>query len=1018
MFLSLPLLIKARLWRDFLLSIFVVGFLLACTSVARLTEPSTIKLLPAKNHTFTLNVSNWSNTHSLVLMNGGPYSENVIQLPTSISRIQRMGNRIIAIGNNNDLYVLDFGSNPAKQIIHAPLEEEVTALAVYGEDIIVGFRDAGVFQLKLTEKKSIKKSKISSLTDVSNIKIFDRTAYLLTNNKITQLSLTQPGAVETSQTLELPGSCQDFFLLGDSLVLVGPEFGLGIVNKSNPNSFLATLKLQGSKHQLYMQGNTALIANGVGGLTLIDLQDVNNPRWLGSHNKFESIERVLATNEKAYVIDRDIRLASLNITNQELPITGSFYKPEGQINDAITGMSSDNQNTAVFIATTFGVEKVIFPAGSHGQISNEGINQGGTRRAFITDGLAYVADWFSGLHIYDISDPAYPRHIGNMHTPGSSKGVVVEDGYAYVGDDDYGLQIVDIRDPANPVTVGSVLTTGLAYTLKKRGDLIFLADHRGGFHIINVKDVTRPFIVASHNTQGKSWAIDVKGNTVYVADDTSGLLLFDISNIKSPKQIGQFDPAGQAEDVIVRDNIAYVSFFDKGLYLLDISIASKPKLISHLTIPGNARSVVLQNQYAYIAGWESGLHIIDVSNSRSPKIVGSYDTKGSAWGADINGDFAYVWDWWGGVKVIDVTDPNKPKLKSQYHASSKINKLRRKNNFIYTANHAAGIQVFDINNVLNPIWSTGIDVKGNVLDVWPSANSPLLFAVSDEQGLLVFDIADPFYIRLLRQQKIEGTARLVRENSGQVFVATEQGELLVFKTDQNKNLSRTQTLKLDTNDLWVDQSTLYVATKSDGLLNFTIDHSGKIKPRKKIVDEKVYRLGASEKYIAAATVNYGVDIWERTTQGIKPLVNVSVEDQILGLAIQNTSLLILTSKRGLMHFEFSKSAAPKLIARYPSTDVYSDILMHNNAVFFAGQDTIASVQLLPTLRWDRVENNSLKVSLSGPLAIGNYHLAITDLKGNESFWPNALSVELKKSGKPKLSIEDFQKLLEQHRKNQ
>ena len=77
----------------------------------------------------------------------------------------------------------------------------------------------------------------------------------------------------------------------------------------------------------------------------------------------------------------------------------------------------------------------------------------------------------------------------------------------------------------------------------------------------------------------------------------------------------------------------------------------------------------------------------------------------------------------------------------------KIDRLRQKNNFIYTANDEAGVQVFDVNNVLNPIWSTGIDIQGKVTDVWPALDADYLLAISDVEGLLVLDISDPFYIK-------------------------------------------------------------------------------------------------------------------------------------------------------------------------------------------------------------------------------------------------------------------------------
>lgn len=1000
--------------------ILMLMFVSSCTPGASFSKNTPVKLHPKESKVFSLNVSNWSDSHSLTLINGGPYVENSILLPVAIRYIQHQDQTIFAIDVNNDLRVVDFTQQPARQVLHAPMGDEVTAFAVKGENIFIALKNNGVYRLSVSGNSIIKKKRVFLAENVVQIKPGDKYIDVLAEkgSKIHRVDIRNSSNSGLTQSWVLPSGSSDFVMLDQFIILVSNEFGLGAVSQSDSRKLVSSLSLQGSMHQIMITGNTAFVADGSGGMVVVDIQDPSNMRWQGSHNKLGSIEKILISGDNAFVIDRDIRLSSINISSSELPITGSFYKPAGKINDAVLGGPGAPQRSAVYIATTSGIEKIIFTDKLHGQISNEGINQGGTRRAFIADNLAYVADWFSGLHIYDISRPDQVKHIGNMHTPGSSKGVVVENGYAYVGDDDFGLQIIDVSNPSRPEIVGSVLTTGLAYTLKKRGNLVFLADHRGGFHIIDVKDVKKPEIIASHNTSGKSWAIDVIGNTVYVADDTSGLLVFDISNIRQPRQVGQFDPSGQAEDVAVRDNIAYVSFFDKGLYLLDVSKPERPELLSHLHIPGNARSVVLQGRYAYIAGWESGLNVVDVSDVRAPEIVGRYDTRGSAWGADINGDVAYVWDWWGGVKVIDVSNPARPGLLSQYHAASKINRLRQKNNFIYTANHAAGVQVFDVNNVLNPIWSTGTDVDGHVLDVWPSDELALLFAVSDKEGLLAFDISDPFYISLAGMHPVPGTPGIVRESNGQVFVATTQGELHVFSVGENNSLTRTQTLILDINDMWIDGTTLYVASKAEGLLSLAIDENGHVYPRKKILTDKVFKVGASDKYIAAATDNFGIEIWQRTGNGIKSVSSININGTVLDLALYNNALFVLSNYHGLLEYEITGDREPALIARYPLTDEYSSMLLHNDAVFFAGQSSIASVQLLPKLQWMSVENNQAQVKVTGKLPVGNYHLAITDPGGHEKLWPNALAVELKTSGKPKLSIEDFQKLLEQHRKNQ
>ena len=46
------------------------------------------------------------------------------------------------------------------------------------------------------------------------------------------------------------------------------------------------------------------------------------------------------------------------------------------------------------------------------------ITKGGyARKLFISGNYLYLADWHSGLHIYDITYPYKPVHLANIHTP-------------------------------------------------------------------------------------------------------------------------------------------------------------------------------------------------------------------------------------------------------------------------------------------------------------------------------------------------------------------------------------------------------------------------------------------------------------------------------------------------------------------------------------------------------------------------------------------------------------------------
>ena len=117
------------------------------------------------------------------------------------------------------------------------------------------------------------------------------------------------------------------------------------------------------------------------------------------------------------------------------------------------------------------------------------ITKGGyARKLFISGNYLYLADWHSGLHIYDITYPYKPVHLTNIHTPGSPKGIFVDDNIAYVGDDDRGLQVIDVSDPLSSSVISQLQTQGLAYIVEVVDHLLYVADHRGGVSVIDVND--------------------------------------------------------------------------------------------------------------------------------------------------------------------------------------------------------------------------------------------------------------------------------------------------------------------------------------------------------------------------------------------------------------------------------------------------------------------------------------------------------------------------------------------------
>lgn len=993
-----------------------------CQAEPKIVTVEPNQLLYGQETSVTITVDDWTPESRFFISPGGPYQSNAIALPTAIHHIVTNNNFVYAATDKGDVLILDFTSPTAKHIGTLNSGAPINAIAASDNLLVVANNNKTLQLFDRFNPRSIKK--IDSFTSddiVIDLSIDAEHVYALQKNaRLVIFRIDKQNAKQTKlvyqRTIELPNTARSFVIRNKLCYFTGPNIGLGIITLADPNNprVLDRFLGNGDGRQLILKGEVAYVADGQGGLVTFDINNPENIVWLGSNTKSGRIDSIALLNKKLnkklITINAQSQLLSIDINNPQLPITGSFYSSPNIIHDiAVNGNS-------VFTATDKGVARIEFDTPASIQISNEGINHGGSRRGFIRDGIAYVADWFSGLHLYDISDPNNPTHLSNVHTPGSSKGVVVDGKYAYVGDDDHGLQIIDISDPKHPRTVSEIITSGLAYTLKKIGPLIYLADHRGGFHIIDVSDVFKPKMIGSFDTQGKSWAIDVHDHTAYVADDSSGLLMFDVSNPSQILPLGQFNPGGYAEDVVVREGIAYVVFFDQGLYILDVKAPSAPELIGHIPIPGNARSISLEGNFAYIASWEAGLQIVDIKNLTLPKVVAYRDTDGSAWGLNVDNGFAYLWDWWGGIKIFDIKQPTRPKFVSRYHASEPIQQIAIRDNYLFSANGRRGLQVYDINNPLNPIWTTGVDKRGNAKDIWISATHAYL--ALGHAGVAVADISNPFYTHWIGAIKTPGEAIKIREQLGTLWVSDSRAGLLSIDSSNPRQLKHHFKRALHITDLWPLDTSLLLTNVSGGLSVFDVSDKDQLKHLKTFNPETRYSLvRAQQDLIVLAAPGLGIAVLKYKKNKITPIATIKINEPIKDIQLDQDDLYVLAQYSGLMRFDLSNPAKPILTSIIAKTGHIESFAVNQRAAFFSGQTSINSVSLLSNLFIQRIDKSHIRLTVPANMPLGRYHFGLYDGQKSRILRPNALSVRRKKSQKSSFTLDDLKKILKKRQLN-
>jgi len=977
----------------------------ASTAPISLDEP--VEATFGKAEKIKIDIPHWTADAQVIIGGGGPYLEQHISLDSKVSGLAQIGDISIVATNDRRILAVNWnGAGNNAQVIHSlVLKQDVKRIKAIDNLIVAG----GSNQLELFQLTKNRLRKLADFDANNPITDFSIDAshliLLLAGKQIVSLRY-QIGKDKLSfsnkQTLALSDANTHLTHQDDMLFLANDKhIDLYQLSDSETPKRLHGTYSDGGCQSMFYQDGILYVADGDKGASLYQIDAKRHMRWLASHGKLGSVNQIWAFAGKILIRNGRLRVAELNFDDPNLPITGDIYKPAQPIDQATAANG--------YIYTTHGatIERINFQQSGATQISNEGINLGGSRRAYVQDHIAYVADWFSGLHIYDMRIPQQPRHLGNYHTPGSSKGVVVHEHIAYVADDDHGLQIIDVNNPAAPRLLSHINSTGLAYTLKYHRHKIYLADHRGGFHIIDVANPKKPREITHYKTSGKAWAIAVKNNYVYVADDQSGLLVFDVSNPAKPKPVGQYKPGGYAEDLELHGNIAYVSFFDQGLHIIDISHPNKPKLIAKLAIPGNARSVRLRGKLAYIAGWESGMQIVDVADTKHPKLLANLDTTGSTWGVDIEGNYAYLWDWWGGVKVADISDPQRPRLIGQYQSSENIQAIAINNNHAFTAQGGNGLQVFDVTNPANPIWMTGLNLPGIATSVTTSAQQA--FVALDSAGLAVVDISNPFQIHLSALLRPGFNIKRLLYHEQRLYLATDQQDIRVYDTTALPALREMRHFDANVKE-WTIAGGDLIVSGNHGVRAMRLTNSA---TRFDYLPASRFNCLAAHKDIVAACDDQGViHLLQVYSDRFENIGQIATQDKLLSLALQGQTLFSNSANAGVRQFDISEPKHPRLIARYRATGKDKNMAWYKDTLLFSNSLTPNSLPLLPALSISTEQDGAYYLNLPATLSMGYYHIWIQH-DAETRFYPNSLHVGLKRARKPAISMEKFKQLMQQ-----
>lgn len=491
--------------------------------------------------------------------------------------------------------------------------------------------------------------------------------------------------------------------------------------------------LDGTARDVYVDGTTAYVSAGAGGLIIYDISNLSAPVKIGESGDIGYVESVFISGDYAFVAAGEEGLISLDISDPTNPTFIDFYRNHGT-NEHATEVIVDN-NYAYFADGEDGFEIVyISPNGNLFWRDNyHSIGVAFTALELI--GTKVYATGRYGMKIFDVSVPTDITPTASFNDGGMNNDIEIVGDYAYLADMEEGLEIINITIPlsANMSEVGQYdLPFKSLSSVTVEGGYAYVCSN-DGFEIIDVSDVTNPFKVGGYDN-GKGLGIDIVGNYAFVCELERGVAIYDISNPSAPTEYARIDEFAGIEDIALSSEAAFVAAGTEGVMKIDISTPSAPILTSTY----NANPIyAIESHEGYLYGIsDDGIKIID-ENTMSE--VAYY--TGNFFDAIPYGDRVYLFKI-DGIEILDISNPTSPTYLGNYtHATyGGLTTGYIDDTYVYAVNPDYGVYI------LNAQVPTSVEVVGlmtyNFVEHL-SIQGDIAYLISRNLGLGIFDISDP-----------------------------------------------------------------------------------------------------------------------------------------------------------------------------------------------------------------------------------------------------------------------------------
>lgn len=425
-----------------------------------------------------------------------------------------------------------------------------------------------------------------------------------------------------------------------------------------------------------VQGNTAYLNRGEGGIQIIDVSDSSNPTRIGYVPLGSPAREVILKNERLYIFAEFglLHIFDVSVPTEPrrlgAPIEGSFHG--GFVVGGGVSFFAHHRDGLLNIVDTRDPSKPI----DRGHLPS---SMGGQKVSFVAPGISMVSTARSirgepTIHkvwTIDHSDPSDMRLLGSMDIPFFVSKMSVHLQTAYVASL-FGLRTFDLSDPANPLPLGVFDEFGVQDFMWRPG-VAFVLTSRQTLAVLNTSDPSDMSVLAEIDLASLGNAIVVDSGRAFVAAD-SGLYIFDVRDQTNPRLVGQLHEFTHGVGRMIKIGNTIVAAggdpdTSDTTVVLNISDPLRPEVIPTYDVFLGGGDIASIGNIVVATGSSifNEARVVDVSQPSSPRLRSRLQLPGPSSRVTSDAGLMYVstgpyFDHPGGVSIYDLSDPAQPRL--------------------------------------------------------------------------------------------------------------------------------------------------------------------------------------------------------------------------------------------------------------------------------------------------------------------------------------------------------------------